>query len=213
MRKTWNANYANPNSLPLSTSRNTYHPSVLLIECRTTMTRLTQTHVDHSTIEAIGMESVEFNTGEGRVKVSKSNNGIILEIGFKDVSPQEMADLLNDVADDEHMDLDALEVAFGIVAEAAAEQTDEDEGNDNVESDDEAETDEDTTEVIHTLEDGTEIRVGDRINHRDGSTYKITGRASSHTLSKLDISDSPEITHRRVAQDVQQRGFAERVAQ
>jgi len=176
------------------------------------MTRLTQTHVDHSTIEAIGMESVEFNTGEGRVKVSKSNNGIILEIGFKDVSPEEMADLLNDVADDEHMDPDALEVAFGIVAEAA-DETDEDTDT-SVESDDETEDEDvDDAEIVHTLEDGTEIRVGDRINHRDGSTYKITGRASSYTLSKLDISDSPEITHRRVAQDVHERGFAERVAQ
>ena len=174
------------------------------------MTRLTRTHVDHSTIEAIGMESVEFVTGEGRVKVSKSNSGIILEIGFKDVSPQEMADLLNDVAGDEHMDPDALEVAFEIVAEAA-DQTDETEDDDS--ATDEEEADEDSSEVVHTLEDGTEIRVGDRINHRDGSTYKITGRASSHTLSKLDISDSPEITHRRVAQDVQERGFAERVSQ
>ena len=173
------------------------------------MTRLTQTYVDHSTIEAIGMESVEFVTGEGRVKVSKSDSGIILEIGFKDVSPQEMADLLNDVADDEHMDADALEVAFGIVAEAADETDDDTDGS--VESDDESDDDEDEAEVVHTLEDGTEIRVGDRINHRDGSTYKITGRASSHTLSKLDISDSPEITHRRVKQDVTERGFAERV--
>jgi len=173
------------------------------------MTRLIRTHVDHSTIEAIGMESVEFVTDEGQVKVSKSDNGIILEIGFKDVSPQEMADLLNDVADDEHMDADALEVAFEIVSEAA-DETDEDT---SVESDDETEDDEDENEVVHTLEDGTEIRVGDRINHRDGSSYKITGRASSHTLSKMDLSDSPEITHRRVAQDVQERGFAERVAE
>jgi len=41
----------------------------------------------------------------------------------------------------------------------------------------------------------------------------VTGRASEYTLSKLDISDSPEITHRRVAQDVQERGFSERVEQ
>jgi len=166
------------------------------------MTRLTQTHVDHSTIEAIGMESVEFNTDKGRVKVSKSDNGIILEIGFKDVEPEEMAELLNEVADDEHMDADALEVAFEIVAEAAEDN-----------SEDTDDTDDNDGKVVHTLEDGTEIRVGDRINHRDGSVYKITGRATEYTLSKLDISDSPEITHRRVAQDVQERGFAERVGQ
>ena len=175
------------------------------------MTRLIRTHVDHSIIEEISMESVEFVTDEGQVKVSKSDNGIILEIGFKDVSPQEMADLLNDVADDEHMDPDALEVAFGIVSEAAKNGDDTDA---TVESDDETGDDDgDDAEVVHTLEDGTEIRVGDRINHRDGGTYKITGRASDYTLSKLDISDSVEITQRQVKEDVDERGFAERVAQ
>ena len=173
------------------------------------MTRLIRTHVDHSTIEAISMESVEFVTDEGQVQVSKSDNGVTLEIGFKDVSPQEMADLLNDVADDEHMDADALEVAFGIVAEAADETDDDTDAS--VESDDDTDDDEAEAEVVHTLKDGTEIRVGDRINHRDGSTYKITGRASNHTLSKLDISDSAEITQRQVKEDVQQRGFSERV--
>lgn len=169
------------------------------------MTRLTRTTVDHSQIGE--METVSFTTDVGAVNLTVSDDGsVTLEIGYEEVSADEMADLLNDVADDEHMDSDALEVAFEMVAEASDESDGSDE-NDKDETDVEA----GTGTVVHTLDDCTEVRVGDRVNHRDGSTYKITGRASEHTLSKTDLSDDSEITIRMLEEDIRERGFAERV--
>jgi len=61
------------------------------------------------------------------------------------------------------------------------------------------------------MDNGTEIRVGDRINHPGGWSYKITGRADEHTLRKMDNTDDWGVVVSTAERDVRKHGFDERV--
>lgn len=181
------------------------------------MTTLTQTSVDHSTGGI--METISFETDDGYVELVQFDDGEVeLEIGFEQVSPDEMADLLNDVADDEHMDMDALEAAFGMVEDARNDEADDDDDTNQVEdeSDTEDDTEDDTEsfedgDVVHTLDDGTKVRVGDKVNCTENSHYKITGAKGEHLVTKRDPSDAWAIDKRSLERDVRNHGFEERV--
>lgn len=171
------------------------------------MTQLTRTTVDHD--KAGDLETVSFETNDGFVELGRFKSGdVYLEFGLEEVSPDKMADLLNEVADDEHMDMDALEVAFSMVEDACSDDNNygkaEDDDSDGKEWDD--------GDVIHTLDDGTEVRVGDKVKCTENSHYMITGKEGNHLATKRDPTDAWAIDLRSLERHVRQHGFAGRAS-
>jgi len=181
------------------------------------MTTLTQTTVDHT--DAGSMETISFETDAGYVELVRFEDGeVMFEIGFEQADADEMAELLNDVATDEHMDMDALDAAFGMVEDARdqpdadADTDDEDDiGSEDAEPDNNYADGFEDGDVVHTLDDGTEIRVGDKVNSTENSHYKITGTKGKHLVTKRDPTDAWAIDRRSLEGDVRQHGFEERV--
>ena len=67
-------------------------------------------------------------------------------------------------------------------------------------------------DVVHTTDNGTKVRVGDKVNHPGGWNYKIVGRKNDHTVEKLDpIDNNTQVTISTLENDIEENGFDQRV--
>jgi len=160
------------------------------------------------------MNEVAFVSDRGQVQIFEWEGEIVTEIGFEDVSLDEFEQHLDEVATHDEFTDEAEKFARELI-EQGRESSDgnSQENDENTEEDTEQDTeDEDTTgDVVHTMDDNTEIRVGDRINHPGGWSYKITGKKGEHTLRKMDNTDDWGVVISTVERDIRQHGFDERV--
>lgn len=176
------------------------------------MARLINTNVMHSTEGQ--MDCVGFDTDEGAVDLTRFEDGTVdLEIAFEKVSVDEMAELVEDL---ERLDDDVLETIESILDDAREQVEDgepvdcREEPTDDEETDEEDETDE-RGEVAHICDDGTKIRVGDRVNRRNAaSDYPITGTGDKHTV-RTEQPDEYRVLRSKLEKDVMEAGFSERV--
>lgn len=160
------------------------------------------------------MDEVTFDSDRGNVKIFEWEGEIVAEIGFEEVNIDEFEQHLDEVATHDEFTDEAEEFARELIDKARQNsEDDEDTGKEDETNDTEAESeDEDNTgEVVHTMDDGTEIRVGDRINHPGGWSYKITGKKGEHTLRKMDNTDDWGVVISTVERDIRENGFDERV--
>ena len=179
-------------------------------------TRLTDKRVHVDQWDNPNLDIVEFETDAGLVDIERDNDdgSVRVEIGFEEVGHDEIAALLDDVADNEYMPADALELARDIVSDMDAE--DGEDGEDDEQEDEDEETSfshtnrENHGEVVHTLDDGTEIRVGDKIQSDGNHQYRITARKGPEILGKMDATDDWGIVQSKVERDVREHGFVER---
>lgn len=175
------------------------------------MAELIDTRIQHST--GGQMDAVGFDANVGAVDLTRFEDGTVaLEVGFEEATPDEVDEILDDMEDSEHFFDDALQTAREIVEDArdgntAAEVDDEQDKDDENDEDEWSEGD-----TVHVTDDGTEIRVGDRININEaGNDYKITGRADEHTLTKSDNTDDWGVIVSTAETHIHRHGFSERV--
>jgi hypothetical protein len=170
------------------------------------MTQLVRTDVMYDTEM---MPAVGFDTDEGAVDIVKVDGVVVAKIAFEEVSAAEARDVLEDVEDSEYFPAEAAELAHDLLDDLADQ---DDEADWDANSDDAQEDDGDQEgDVVHTMDDGTEIRVGDRINHPGGWSYKICGEEGEHTLVKSDNTDDWGVVKSTVERDIREHGFDERV--
>lgn len=159
------------------------------------------------------MDEVTFVSDRGQVQIFEWEGEIVAEIGFEEVSIDEFEEHLDKVSTHDEFTDEAEEFARELI-EKARQNSDNDEGADEEDETDDTEADsedgDNTGEIVHTMDDGTEIRVGDRINHPGGWSYKITGKADEHTLRKMDNTDDWGVIISTVERDVRENGFDER---
>lgn len=152
---------------------------------------------------------VDFETDEGMAEIGRLDGEVLAEVAFEEVSAERFEQILDDVASYDGFDDDAEELARELVDDLKEQDETDDEPEPDVEVD-ETEEDDDTGEVVHVTEDGTEIRIGDRINHPGGGSYKITGREDDHTLRKVDNRDQWGVTVSTAEKDIKEFGFGKR---
>ncbi len=176
------------------------------------MTKLIDTRVKHSTEG--NMDLVGFDTDEGAVDLTRFEDGAIsLEVGFEEASPDEVDAILDDMEGSEHFPADALETARGMVADSREGKTVAEMGVDTDDEDADDGPGFEEGDVVHVCDDGTKIRVGDKINHPGGWSYRITGKDGEHTLTKMDNTDDWGVIVSTAERDVEENGFAERVGE
>ena len=158
---------------------------------------------------------VTFVSDRGQVKIFEWEGEFTAEIGFEEVSIDEFEQHLDRIATHDEFTDEAETFARDLIEQARqnTETETEDAEDDDEPNDTETDTEDDdnTAEVVHTMNDGTEIRVGDRINHSGGWSYKITGREDNHTLRKMDNTDDWGVTVSTAERDIHRQGFDERV--
>jgi len=160
------------------------------------------------------MNEVMFVSDRGNVQIFEWEGEIVAEIGFEEVDIDEFEEHLDQVATHDEFDDEAEEFARELIEQARQSSDDgsDDEDSEADATEEDTADEEDTTgDVVHTMDDGTEIRVGDRINHPGGWSYKITGRSDEHTLRKMDNTDDWGVVVSTVERDVRKHGFDERV--
>lgn len=170
------------------------------------MADLLHTNVRHETLG--GVRTVEFETTEGDVVIDDMGGEINIEIAFESATVAEAREILADVEDHEDFPAEAAEMARELLAEAdeGSIDTQGDAGEEPTDSD----AEDDTGRVVYVTDDGTEIRVGDRINHPAGQWYEIVGKTDDGILRKVDNSDDWGVTPSTAAEDIRKHGFAKR---
>lgn len=168
------------------------------------MVRLVNTDVMHRTGD---ITVVDFDTDEGRVVIEEIDGEVVAEVARQEVSAAEARKTLEAVEDSEYFDDAAAETAHDLLdqlADQSSDEEDEDEQSENQATEEDA-------EVVHVTDDGTEVRVGDKVNHPGGWSYEVVGRESDHTVEKLDpIDDNTQVTISTLESDIEDQGFAER---
>lgn len=177
--------------------------------CRKTMAELKRLpEVDKK------MDEVSFATDSGAVQIFVWEGEVVAKIGFEEVGIDEFEQQLDEVATHDEFTDEAEEYARDLIQKARQDTENGDNNEEEDETDDtEAESDDEdnTGEVVHTMDDGTQIRVGDRINHPGGWSYKITGKKDENTLRKMDNTDDWGVIISTAGRDIRQNGFDERV--
>jgi len=160
---------------------------------------------------------VTFVSDRGQVKIFEWEGEFTAEIGFEEVSIDEFEQHLDRIATHDEFTDEAETFARDLI-EQARQNTETETETEDAEDDDEpndtetdTEDDDNTAEVVHTMDDGTEIRVGDRINHPGNWSYRIKGRADDHTLRKFDNTDDWGVTVSTAEKHIRREGFDERV--
>jgi len=161
------------------------------------------------------MNEVTFDSDRGNVKIYEWDGEVIAEIGFDEVDIDEFEEHLDEVATHEEFTDEAEQFARKLIEQSRqnADDTDDTDDSEIGDADTESGDENNTGDVVHVMDNGTEVCIGDRVNHPGGWSYKITGRADEHTLTKLDNTDDWAVVISTVERDIRENGFDERAGE